>query len=64
MIMPRPPNTPPHSDTDGVHEDEVRNVDAAIESGQGTKELARARSEAAAKPDFSSDDDNAEDRSR
>jgi hypothetical protein len=62
--MPKPPNTPPHSDTDGIHEDEVRNVDAALASGQDTKALARARTEGAAKPDFSSDDANADDRSR
>lgn len=62
--MPRPPNSPPHSDTDGIHEDEVRNVDAALASGQDTRELARARTEAAAKPDYSGDDENGDDRSR
>ncbi len=62
--MPRPPRTPPHSDTDGVREDEVRNVDAALAAGQSTEALARAHSEAAARPEHSKDDDNADDRSR
>jgi hypothetical protein len=49
----KPPKTPPSSDLDGVHEDELRNTDAAIAAGQDGKDLARARDEAAGKPDFS-----------
>ena len=60
--MPKPPATPPSSDIDGVHEDETRNTDAALESGQGTKDLARARRQAAGRPDFSSDRPGADDR--
>ena len=62
--MPPPPVSPPHSDIDGVDEDEVRNTDAAIESGQDSGDLVRARDEAAGKPDFSSDRGNRDDRSR
>lgn len=62
--MPRPPATPPHSDFDGVDEDEVRNTDAAVASGQDGRDLARARDKAAGKPDFSPDRGNRDDRSR
>ena len=49
--MNRPPGTPPHSDLDGVDEDARRNTDAAVESGQDTRDLARARHGVADKPD-------------
>lgn len=62
--MPKPPATPPSSDIDGIDEDEVRNTDAAIASGQGARDLARARQGAAARPDFSPDRGNRDDRSR
>lgn len=62
--MPKPPATPPSSDLDGVDEDQVRNTDAANESGQDTADLARARDDAAGKPDFSSGRGNRDDRSR
>ncbi len=61
--MPKPPKTPPHSDIDGINEDEVRSTDAAIAAGQDTEDLARARREAAARPDFSGDRRNRDDRS-
>jgi hypothetical protein len=48
--MPRPPQSPPNSDFDGVDEDAWRNTDAAVEAGQDTGDLARARDEAAGKP--------------
>ena len=61
--MPKPPDTPPNSDLDGVDEDEKRNTDAAAEAGQDPRDLARARDEAAGKPEFS-DERSADDRSR
>ena len=61
--MARPPNTPPSSDIDGVDEDSVDNTDAAASSGQDTKDLARARDQAAGKPDFSREQSR-DDRSR
>ena len=61
--MAKPPKTPPSSDLDGVHEDERRNTDAAIAAGQDGKDLARARDEAAGKPDFSKERSR-DDRSR
>ena len=62
--MAKPPASPPHSDLDGVAEDEVRNVDAAIEAGQDAEDLASARAKAKAKPDYSGTGDNRDDRSR
>ncbi len=55
---------PPSSDIDGVDEDELRNTDAAIASGQTPEDLARARDEAAGKPEHSDDRDSRDDRSR
>ncbi|MDQ4087415.1 MAG: hypothetical protein M3177_05335 [Pseudomonadota bacterium] len=51
--MPKPPATPPSSDIDGVHQDEALNKDSALQSGQDSGDLERARDEAAGKPDFS-----------
>ena len=60
--MPKPPRTPPNSDLDGVDEDSVRNTDAAIASGQDTTDLARARKQAAGRPNHS-DKESRDDRS-
>jgi hypothetical protein len=62
--LSQPPKSTPHSDLDGVHRDEKPNVESAAESGQGTQDLARARDEAAAKPDFAEDVKNRDDRSQ
>jgi hypothetical protein len=64
MTMAKPPASPPHSDIDGVDEDEVRNVDAAIEADQDTEDLERARRQASGRPDRGEDEDNRDDRSR
>ncbi|WP_158702953.1 hypothetical protein [Allosphingosinicella vermicomposti] len=48
--MTKPPKSTPHSDLDGIHEDERRNIDAANEAGQGSDDLARARKESVARP--------------
>ena len=60
--MNRPPRTPPHSDPDGVDEDDRRNTDAAVESGKDTRDPARAR-DGAGKPD-AQDGRSRDDRSR
>ncbi len=62
--MSQPPKSTPHSDIDGVHRDERPNVESAIEAKQGTENLALARDEAAAKPDYAEDVKNRDDRSR
>jgi hypothetical protein len=41
--MSKPPPSGPHSDIDGVHQDERPNVETAIESGQSTANLGLAR---------------------
>ena len=62
--MAKPPSSPPSSDIDGVHEDEVRNKDAAVEAGQDSGDLARAARKAKGRPDYSDDRPNPDDRSR
>ena len=62
--MTKPPKSSPHSDLDGVHEDARRNVDAAVEAGEGTANLARARRESVGKPEYSDDESGRDDRSR
>jgi hypothetical protein len=58
-----PPKSTPHSDIEGVHRDEKPNVESALEAGQGGEDLARAAEEDAARPDFSDDVKNRDDRS-
>lgn len=48
--MAKPPKSTPHSDMDGVHQDEKSNVDTATEAGQSGASLARARKETKARP--------------
>lgn len=48
--MPRPPETPPSSDLDGIDEDETSPVDAANAAGQDAADLARAGGEATGRP--------------
>ena len=61
--MTNPPKSTPHSDMNGVHRDEKPNVESAVEAGQGTEDLARAARENAARPDYSDDVKNRDDRS-
>ncbi|HWH17618.1 MAG TPA: hypothetical protein VNT77_04670 [Allosphingosinicella sp.] len=60
--MSKPPKSTPHSDIDGVNQDERLNVDSATESGQGSEELERARDEAKGRPPYADDQENREDR--
>lgn len=50
--MAKPPNSTPHSDIDGVHQDGKGNVDTAIEVGQSAASLARAKKETKARPGY------------
>ena len=61
--MTEPPKSTPHSDLDGVHRDEKPNVQSAAETGQGSQDLALAARENAARPDYSDDVKNRDDRS-
>jgi hypothetical protein len=59
----KPPKSTPHSDLDGVHEDEKRNVDSANEAGQGSADLALARDRATGRPPYSDDVESRDERS-
>lgn len=59
--MAKPPPSTPHSDIDGVHEDERRNTDTA--AGEGARSLGRAAKETVARPDYEDDKENRDDRS-
>jgi hypothetical protein len=63
-IMTKPPGAPHHSDIDGVAEDERRNTDAAIESGQDAANLELARREAVGRPPERDKPEPKDDRSR
>ena len=54
--MPKPPKSTPHSDIDGVHEDEKPNTVTAQESGETTADLELARDEAKGRPPHSRKD--------
>jgi hypothetical protein len=60
--MSKPPAATPHSDIDGVHKDEKRNVDSANASGQTSEDLAKAHREAAARP-YYAEEESEDDRS-
>jgi len=62
--VPKPPKSTPHSDLDGVHRDERRNVDSAIDAGQDSGDVARAKEEGVARPPLADDQPPREDRSR
>jgi hypothetical protein len=62
--MPKPPKATPHSDIDGVHQDERRNVEVADELGDSAEDLAEAGRKNAARPPYGDDLKNREDRSR
>jgi hypothetical protein len=53
FAMAKPPKTPPHSDLEGVHQDERSNVDVAAELGQSAEDVehAREKSKGRAPPD-------------
>ena len=53
--MPKPPRSTPHSDLDGVREDQRPIPDSAVEAGQDGKDLARAREQSAGRPPVSAD---------
>jgi hypothetical protein len=60
--MPKPPKATPHSDLDGVHEDDRPNTEVAAELGEGAEDLKRARDGNAARPPYADDVENDDDR--
>ena len=61
--MSKPPKSTPHSDIEGVHQDERPNVDSANAAGEDTANLGLAYDESAGHPDYADDQPNREDRS-
>ena len=58
--MAKPPKTTPHSDIDGVHQEEVENTEVAADLGQSGGALARARKQSVARPQHLDKDDSRE----
>jgi hypothetical protein len=50
--VPKPPESTPHSDISGVHQDEERNTRVASETGEGAGELQRAHEEKSGRPPY------------
>ena len=61
--MPHPRKATPHSDLDGVHQDERRNTDVAAERGESAEELEKARDGNAARPPYA-EEESKDDRTR
>lgn len=61
--MSQPPKSTPHSDIDGIHEDEKSNIDSANQAGQDSADLARAREQSKGRPPHSDDEPAGDDRS-
>jgi hypothetical protein len=62
--LAKPPEASPHSDISGVHRDEKRRPDNAVEAGQDTGDLATARENSTGRPPSTDDQPTPEDRSR
>ena len=62
--MSKPPKATPHSDLDGVREDERRNIDSAAEAGQDSADLAEAKKKSIGRPPDSDEAKGRDDRSR
>lgn len=48
--MAKPPPSTPHSDLDGVHQDEKPNIETALETGETSADLKLARDRAKGRP--------------
>ena len=55
-VVTKPPKSTPHSDIDGVHKDERRNVDTAVDVGQDSSDVQRAAEESVGRPPRSEDE--------
>jgi hypothetical protein len=60
--MAKPPKSTPHSDIDGIHQDEELNVKTAAREGQSGASLAHAKKEATARPQYAKDEPGKDDR--
>ena len=61
--MNKPPKSTPHSDIDGIHQDEKRNVDTAIDTGQDSEDVRFAKDQTIARPKTQDDLESRDDRS-
>jgi hypothetical protein len=59
--MAKPPQSTPHSDIDGVHQDERRNVDTAHDLGQSAGTVEDAKRQSVGRPPRADDLDAPED---
>lgn len=59
--MAKPPDTPPNSDINGVHEDGTRPSKKLPPHGDDNQDLKRAYDENVARPDYS-DEESSDDR--
>jgi hypothetical protein len=50
--MAKPPESTPHSDLDGVHQDEAPNTDVAAARGESADTLKRAHEENQGRPPY------------
>lgn len=62
--MAKPPPSTPHSDIGGVNEHERRSTDVAAEQGDSAEILQDARTGSPARPPYSDDKENRDDRTR
>ena len=60
--MSKPPPSTPHSDIEGVHQDERKNTDVASERGESGKALREAREGNVARPEYHDKKENKDDR--
>lgn len=60
--MSKPPKATPHSDIDGVHQEEERNTKVAADLGQSGAALEQAKDLAVARPEHSEDQPNRDNR--
>lgn len=60
--MSKPPASTPHSDIDGVHQNERRSTDVAAERDESAEQLRKASKGNAARPDYHDDQENVDDR--
>jgi hypothetical protein len=61
--VPKPPQSTPHSDLEGVHQDEKRNVDSANDAGEDSGDLEQAHRRSEGRPPYTDDQPDREDRS-
>jgi hypothetical protein len=53
LIVPKPPESTPHSDIDGVRKDQGRKAANARDAGEDSADLERAHRDSAGRPPYS-----------